>query len=890
MKKNSLKKIREKKKTLIAEGFSILILLLFIAYVLLKNSDKEMDNIKNSQETEETQMSAEKCFADLALAESYKKDNANNAIYTQRFGADPWVMEYDGKIYVYTTNDIVEYDKDGTVKENTYGLIRTINCVSSEDMVNWTDYGAMEVAGKDGAAKWAANSWAPCAAHKTVDGKEVFYLFFANGGNGICVLTSDSPTGPWTDPLGEPLITRNVPNCEDVVWLFDPAILIDDDGTGYLYFGGGIPDDKFANPGTARVVKLSEDLLSLDGEVIKIDVPYLFEDSGINKIDGKYYYSYCSNFSTDGNSLGLHEGAIQYMVSENPLGPFEYVGELFENPGVFFGLNGNNHHAVFEFKGELYLVYHARTVEKAMGLTGNYRSTHIDKVSFENGKFLPVTGTYEGVEQIKSFNPYKGVQASTMSDNGGITVVRTGSRIYAEAEAGDWIKVSDVDFKSATKSITINVKSEGKTYIKVCVGNKESEEACYIEIPDTNGKYVDIETETDIFSGVQDLFFVFAGNVSFSSWSFAADELVVEEPEPLKDIYGAGLTLGMCLNPTTIGDKYKDAVTKNFSSVTCENEMKADCVLNKSLCLQNVTENQAYVAVDFSACKDIIQYCVDNELRMRYHTLVWHNQTPDWFFYEDYDTSKSLADTETMKKRMENYIHAVVSYFDTNCPELIYTIDVVNEAFNGDGTYKVKETENKWYEIFGSSYVYYAFLYTREALNSSENMKEVTLVYNDYNMLYKEKTVAEGLENIFSEHGADVHDYVDVIGFQGHIDITVDVSKYTSVMKAYSDKGYEIQITELDVGIPKVKTGDEPSREQYIEQGEYIRSLMSAILELKEQDCNISAVTLWGINDSNSWRKDVDGYNAYGLLWSDEMEPKPALRGFALCEDLLFND
>lgn len=151
-------------------------------------------------------------------------------------------------------------------------------------------------------------------------------------------------------------------------------------------------------------------------------------------------------------------------------------------------------------------------------------------------------------------------------------------------------------------------------------------------IPDTNGKYVDIETETDIFSGVQDLFFVFAENVRFSSWSFAADELIVDEPEPLKDIYGDRLTLGMCLNPTTTGDKYKEAVIKNFSSVTCENEMKADCVLNKSLCIQNVTENQAYVTVDFSAGKNIIQYCVDNKLRMRYHTLVWHNQTPDWFF------------------------------------------------------------------------------------------------------------------------------------------------------------------------------------------------------------------------------------------------------------------
>ncbi len=868
-----------KKKRFVTGGICILLLFFILGFFVIQNSSKEKNLIKNLEETE---MSAEEYFENLALTKSYKKENAHNAIYTQRFGADPGVMEYNGRIYVYMTNDIVEYDKAGAVEENTYGSIQTINCISSEDMVNWTDHGAMEIAGKNGAAKWASNSWAPCAAHKTINGKEVFYLFFANGGNGICVLTSDSPTGPWTDSLGKPLITREIPNCEDVIWLFDPAILIDDDGVGYLYFGGGIPNKEFANPKTARVVKLSEDLLSLEGEVHKIDAPYLFEDSGINKIDGNYYYSYCSNFNTEGNSLGLHTGTIQYMVSDNPLGPFVYGGEIFENPGVFFGLSGNNHHAIFEFGNELYLAYHARTVEKAMGITGNYRSTHIDKLSFENGKFLTVAGTYEGVEQRKSFFPYKTVQASTMSDNGGIAVVRVDSQAYVEAKVGDWIKVSKVDFSSIPKSITIKVKAEKKTYIKVCSVKKENKEACYIEIPDTNGEYVDIVTETDIFSGIQDLFFVFGGNVSFSSWRFDTDEFIVEEPAALKDIYKIRLTMGMCLNTTTISDKYKDVVTKNFSSITCENEMKPDSVLNKSLCLQNVKENPAYVAVDFSKCKNIIQYCVDNELVMRYHTLVWHNQTPEWFFYEDYDTQKKLADCEVMKKRMENYIHAVISYFDTNYPKLIYTIDVVNEAFNGDGTYRVKETDNKWYEILGCSYVYYAFLYAKEALDASDNMKDVTLVYNDYNMLYKEKTVADGLENIFREHNADVHDFVDVIGFQGHIDTTIDVSKYTSVMKTYSEQGYEVAITELDVAIPKIKTGDRPSREQYIKQGEYIKELMLAVLNLKKQGCNISAVTLWGINDANSWRKDVDGYNAYGLLWSEQMNPKPALLGFAL--------
>ena len=184
----------------------------------------------------------EALFAGITPTASYKADGENNPLFTQRFGADPGVMEYNGRVYVYTTNDVIEYDSDGKVTENTYAQVNKINCLSSEDLVNWTDHGAIPVAGTDGIAKWATCSWAPCAAHKTINGKEKFFLYFCNGGNGVSVLTADSPTGPWTDPLGKAMITRATPNCSDITWLFDPAVMVDDNGTGYLCFGGGVPD------------------------------------------------------------------------------------------------------------------------------------------------------------------------------------------------------------------------------------------------------------------------------------------------------------------------------------------------------------------------------------------------------------------------------------------------------------------------------------------------------------------------------------------------------------------------------------------------------------------------------------------------------------------------
>ena len=123
-------------------------------------------------EGEDTKMSS----IPVTLQKSWKKAGENNPLYTQRFGADPGVMEYNGRLYVFMTDDQIEYDENGKVKENSYSQIRTINCISSDDLVNWTDHGKIPVAGRSGIAKWAVNSWAPCAAHKTIDGQEKFFL------------------------------------------------------------------------------------------------------------------------------------------------------------------------------------------------------------------------------------------------------------------------------------------------------------------------------------------------------------------------------------------------------------------------------------------------------------------------------------------------------------------------------------------------------------------------------------------------------------------------------------------------------------------------------------------------------------------------------------------
>ena len=111
-------------------------------------------------------------------------------------------------------------------------------------------------------------------------------------------------------------------------------------------------------------------MTSVEGEAVMIDAPCMFEDGGIHKVNDQYYYTYCSNFSGDHSAIAGYPGYgnICYMVSDNPMGPYEYKGEILQNPHTYFGVGGNNHHAIFNFDGKSYITYHAQTLGQAMVL------------------------------------------------------------------------------------------------------------------------------------------------------------------------------------------------------------------------------------------------------------------------------------------------------------------------------------------------------------------------------------------------------------------------------------------------------------------------------------------------------------------------------------------
>ncbi|AOZ94667.1 arabinoxylan arabinofuranohydrolase [Paenibacillus crassostreae] len=460
-----------------------------------------------------------------------------NPLVSHKFGADPYALVYKDRVYLYMTNDVFEYDESGSVKDNTYANINKLSVISSDDLVNWTDHGVVDVAGPAGAAKWATQSWAPAAVHKVIDGKDKFFIYFANNASNIGVLTSDSPTGPWIDPIGKPLLTRETPGVEKVTWLFDPAVLVDDNGKGYIYFGGGIPDGQEEMPNTARVMELGKDMTSVLGEAQPIPAPYMFENSGINKVNGKYYYTYCSNFYDGVRPDGSPQaGQIAYMVSDSPMGPWTYEGMILKNPVHFFDIGGNNHHAIFEFHGSWYIAYHAQTLSKAMGVPKGYRSTHLNQVFFNaDGTIQEIIANYEGVKQLKALNPYVRVEAETIGWNAGINTeaivddaqAHSANRAVTDIDNGDWIALSNVDFGTkGASSFTASVASgSSSSSIEIRLDSPDGKLIGELSIPAGNGldQFNELQTEIKGADGVHHLFLVFRGEtnrklIKFDYW------------------------------------------------------------------------------------------------------------------------------------------------------------------------------------------------------------------------------------------------------------------------------------------------------------------------------------------------------------------------------------
>lgn len=440
---------------------------------------------------------------------------ADYPIVKYRFLADPGAFVYNGRVYAYCSND------DENVNDNGYQM-SSIVCVSSSDLKNWTDHGIVFDVPRD--ATWSGLSWAPSPAYK--NGK--FYLYFGNGGSAIGVAVADNPLGPFKDAVGRAIANGSTPGVQPFDgWLFDPMTFVDDDGQAYMYFGGN-------GDGNLRVVKLNNDMISLNGSAGRFNVPNFFEAAWVHKHNGTYYFSYSTT-----PSAGMR---IDYMTSNNPMSGFTYRGIMSLQPPTN---NNNNHQAVFQLNNQWYQMYHNRIVASQTGQTMTYkRNLAIDAFSHRaDGTIVQMVNTVNGLTQVGRLNPYVRQEAETMSDLNGIEteVCSAGGMNLSSLDNNDWTMVEGVDFGSAgASSIAMRVASTktGGT-IEIRTGSSTGTLIGTVTVPNTGGNqtWQTVNANVTRTTGVQNVYFVFKGSGSslfnVDYWTFATSGPQVSITAPL---------------------------------------------------------------------------------------------------------------------------------------------------------------------------------------------------------------------------------------------------------------------------------------------------------------------------------------------------------------------
>lgn len=341
-----------------------------------------------------------------------------------------------------------------------------------------------------------------------------------------------------------------------------------------------------------------------------------------------------------------------------------------------------------------------------------------------------------------------------------------------------------------------------------------------------------------------------------------------KEPLPaLKQVYEGSFLMGAALNRFQISGELPDdqaVVEKHFNTITPENLLKWERV------------HPEPGAFNFEPADRFVAFGEANDMFIVGHTLVWHNQTPEWVFE---DEEGNLLDKKTLLKRMRDHIQTVVGRYKGR----IHGWDVVNEALNEDGSWR----ESPWYEITGLSYIEEAFRAARGADPDAE------LYYNDYNLWKPEKRMgAVRLTTRLQKAGVDI----DGIGMQAHWGLEhPPAEEIEESIEAFSELGVKVMITELDVDvlpseedIPADVTGDIERRAFLNPYQEGLPDSIQSRLTtrysklfklLKKHSDKISRVTFWGVNDQQSWKNNwpVRGRTNYPLLFDRQNQPKPAL-------------
>lgn len=393
----------------------------------------------------------------------------------------------------------------------------------------------------------------------------------------------------------------------------------------------------------------------------------------------------------------------------------------------------------------------------------------------------------------------------------------------------------------------------------------------------------------------------------------------VEDITPLRDAVTAAtdenFIMGTSIDGGDINDAYCMAlVTKHFNAVTFGNSLKPDALFGYSndRCpgteeVEFNGETMTVPKVDYSRAERLLNVIKewndenpDRRIRVRGHVLVWHAQTPEWFFHEDYDKNKDYVDKEEMNKRLEWYIATILGHFtgeDSPYKGMFYGWDVVNEAVSDRKGYR-KDNENaneplsrsthgsnsSWWHVYQSNeYIINAFKYANKYAPA-----DVELYYNDYNEfnMTKKNDIITLIKDVKAAEGTRL----DGFGMQGHYGLnSPDANMLGGYILEYANAAGKVQITELDVGASSSYDGTDATKDtEYKKQALYYMRIYNAVKEARQNGHQVTGITFWGVVDKYSWLQSSSnvGGGSDGkrkqcpLLFDDDYKAKPAYWAF----------
>lgn len=346
---------------------------------------------------------------------------------------------------------------------------------------------------------------------------------------------------------------------------------------------------------------------------------------------------------------------------------------------------------------------------------------------------------------------------------------------------------------------------------------------------------------------------------------------------PLKEAFAPYFKFGLAMsgfnaqNFAVESPEMRELLKYHCNTTTATNLMKPSYMLVQTACQEAAANGVEDPVLDFTVTDKMLAFCQENGIGVRGHTLVWHAQTPDWFFREGYLEDGAYVDAETLKYRLESYIRQMMTFCQDNYPGVVYCWDVVNECVEpGDGENESgwrcrtsgnsPDGTNQWYDILGYEYVELAFTYARKYADEG-----VALVYNDYNTWDSLKMIyVYELMEYLKERGL-----IDTLGMQCNLSVDTDlIDVYNSVAK-YAELGLELQVTELNI------VAEDTSQESYEKQAECYKRFIQYMLALDDSNggsANITVVNIFSLMDGYLlYDNDTNNY----CVFDRNIEPKP---------------